>query len=167
MANPSVSFLGVDPGLARTGWAVIRPGDPVVLEASGLIATPSHMPSGQRLRCLFEATLSLLDKHAPTSLGIEQLFFLKSAKSIAATSQARGVILLASEMRGCPVREYNPTEVKMSLTGNGAALKPQIQRMVRILLCLKETLRPDDVADAAAIALCHMRTERFKARLAG
>jgi len=161
-SDPAPLVLGIDPGLARTGWALIG----TRLVASGLIETPARTPLGDRLKRLHGAVLALLDLHRPEAVALEQLFFLRSTRAIAATSQARGVILLASALRGLEAAEYNPRDVKMALTGNGAALKPQMQRMVRLLLGLREDLRPDDVADAAAIALCHQRTRRFLARVA-
>jgi crossover junction endodeoxyribonuclease RuvC len=96
-------------------------------------------------------------------MAIEELFFLKAAQSVRATMQARGVILLAACQAQAPVHEYNPRQVKISLTGSGAAEKPQMQKMVQAALALKEILRPDDVADAAAIGLCHLRASRHKA----
>jgi len=158
--------LGVDPGLERTGWAVLSDGQPALLESSGLISTPSTMALPLRLRRLHEALLKVLDEHSPAELALEQLFFMRSTRAIAGTSQARGVILLAAELRATPVSEYNPRDVKMSVTGNGAALKPQMIKMVQLLLKLPQPLHPDDVADAAAIGLCHLRTRKFLERIA-
>jgi crossover junction endodeoxyribonuclease RuvC len=159
-------ILGIDPGLSETGWALVEPGDKPALRGSGCVKTAAGLPLPLRLRRLHEAMLSVLDEGKPEALALEQLFFMRSTQSMAATSQARGVILLAAELRGVPVFEYNPKDVKLSISGSGAAQKPQMQKMTQLLLGLKETLKPDDVADAAAIALCHLRTQKYRARLA-
>lgn len=163
-----MKVLGIDPGLARTGWAVLedsRADGGASLVAHGLIPTPSGSPLPERLRTL-EADLSrILELHAPEEVAVEAVFFAKPSPSVAATQHARGVILLAACKSGCRVHEYNPREVKSSLTGFGAAQKGQMQKFVARLLGLASVPRPDDVADAMAIALCHLRSARLSERI--
>ena len=156
--------LGVDPGVSETGWAVLEgsPGRPARLLASGLIRTQPPTPLPDRLSLIHSRISSVFAEQRPAAVAIEEMFFLKAAHTVRATLQARGVFLLAAAQSGVPVHEYNPRQVKMSLTGSGAAAKAQMQRMVRHTLDLAEELRPDDVSDAAAIALCHLRHCRAK-----
>lgn len=155
--------LGIDPGLSETGWALVASeGTATRLLESGLIKTLPGVPLPERLGALHAGLSEVLRRGRPQEVAVEELFFLKAAHTVRATLQARGVVLLAAAQSGAPVREYNPRQVKVALTGSGAAGKPQMQRMVQALLGLPEVLRPDDVADAAAIALCHLRSGRAK-----
>jgi len=158
------TVLGIDPGVSETGWAVLdgAAGSAPKLAASGLIKTLPSQPLPERLRLIHRAVAGLLEEHRPEAAAIEEMFFLKAAHTIRGTLQARGVILLAAAQAGCPISEYNPRTVKATLTGSGAADKRQMQRVVSKALGLADILRPDDVADAAAIALCHLRTGRVK-----
>jgi crossover junction endodeoxyribonuclease RuvC len=157
--NPVV--LGIDPGLATTGWGVVQksPEGPL-LEAFGAVLTPASQPLPERLCRLHQELSHLIDLHHPDVLAIEELFFAKFAVSIASTAQARGVLLLAAAQKQVPIVEYNPRAVKMAITGFGSASKFQIQSMVQRHFRLKELPRPDDAADALAIALCHIQTRR-------
>lgn len=157
-------ILGVDPGVSETGWAVLESEPPQVrLLASGVIRTKPGGPLSERLRSIHDAVSAVISEHAPESVAVEEMFFLKAANTIRATLQARGVILLAAAQKRLLVAEYNPKTVKLSLTGSGSAEKGQMQRVVQKALGLSDILRPDDVADAAAIGLCHARSQRFKA----
>ncbi|MBI5241571.1 MAG: crossover junction endodeoxyribonuclease RuvC [Elusimicrobia bacterium] len=158
------TVLGIDPGVSETGWAVLRceSGAAPQLTASGLIKTLPSQPLPERLCLIHGAVAGLLELHHPEAAAVEEMFFLKAAHTIRGTLQARGVILLAAAQAGCPICEYNPRTVKATLTGSGTAEKRQMQRVVSRTLGLADLLRPDDVADAAAIALCHMRTGRVK-----
>jgi crossover junction endodeoxyribonuclease RuvC len=160
----AATVLGIDPGVSETGWAVLsgEPGAAPRLEASGLIKTLPSQPLSERLCLIHGAVTSLLQRYRPQSVAIEEMFFLKAAHTIRGTLQARGVILLAAAQSGGAISEYNPRTVKATLTGSGAADKRQMQRVVSKILGLADLLRPDDVADAAAIALCHMRVGRVK-----
>jgi crossover junction endodeoxyribonuclease RuvC len=154
--------LGVDPGVSETGWAVLAsqvPAQPRLL-ASGIIRTAAGLPLPERLRLIHRALSAILAEHAPEAVAVEEMFFLKAAHTVRATLQARGVALLAAAEAGKEVREYNPRSVKLALTGSGSAAKAQMQGVVQKALDLPEPLRPDDVADAAAIALCHLRSLR-------
>lgn len=160
-----MKVLGIDPGMADTGWAVLErscepPGQR--LSSSGVIRTAPGQALPERLNRIHSSVSGLIERLAPDAVAVEEMFFLQAAHSVRATLQARGVILLAAAQSGLPVFEYNPRAVKSSLTGSGAAQKAQMQRMVRRTLGLAEELKPDDVADAAAIALCHLRLHRFK-----
>jgi crossover junction endodeoxyribonuclease RuvC len=154
-------ILGIDPGLATTGWGVIdkASGTPELL-AFGAIETPAKQILPQRLLFIRQEVCRLIDTYQPGVVAIEELFFAKFAVSIAATAQARGVILVAAAEKGLPIVEYNPRTVKIAMTGFGSAAKIQMQSMVQRQFRLKELPRPDDAADALAIALCHAQTCR-------
>jgi crossover junction endodeoxyribonuclease RuvC len=154
--------LGIDPGVSETGWAVLEqvpPGAPRLL-ASGLIKTRPDTELPERLRLIHQALCAIIAEHAPQSVAVEEMFFIKVANTIRATLQARGVVLLAAAQAGKEVREYNPRTVKLAISGSGSADKAQMQTVVMKALGLAERLRPDDVADAAAIGLCHLRSLR-------
>jgi len=153
--------LGIDPGLATTGWGVVqRTARQLTLQAFGAILSPARDPLPQRLHQIHQDLTRLIQMYNPTVLAIEELFFAKFAVSIAATAQARGVILLTAAGQGIPIVEYNPRAVKMAMTGFGSASKIQMQSMLQRYFRLKELPRPDDAADALAIALCHLQTRQ-------
>ncbi|HVO33866.1 MAG TPA: crossover junction endodeoxyribonuclease RuvC [Elusimicrobiota bacterium] len=152
-------MLGIDPGLATTGWGVVEKGaSGLVLRAFGALLTEAGTPLPQRLRRIRRELSSLIETHKPTILAIEELYFAKFAVSIAATAQARGVILVTAAENEIPVVEYNPRAVKIAMTGFGSASKIQMQAMLQRHFRLTELPRPDDAADAVAIALCHVQT---------
>jgi len=158
-------ILGVDPGLSETGWALLEGGSgpgTARLLAGGCIRTPAHAPLTERLRTLYDELNSLQRRWRPDQAAIEEMFFLRAAHSVRSTLQARGVILLSISQGGVPVSEYNPRQVKICLTGSGSAPKAQMIRMIQAALGLPAPLTPDDVSDAAAIALCHLRSHRLK-----
>lgn len=154
--------LGIDPGLAITGYAIVQ-GDGSscpslkVLEA-GVIRTPPDDPVPQRLRAIYDEVVCLIEEFRPDSLAVEEVFFSQNAATAMAVSQARGVVLLAGHK--LEVTGYTPLEVKRQICGYGRAKKPQVQAMVQRLLCLKELPKPDDAADALAVALCHLLKHR-------
>jgi len=151
--------------MADTGWAVVEQSAPTAearLLASGVVRTAPPAALGERLRSIHAELAGLLREHRPHAMAIEEMFFLKRADAMRSTLQARGVILLAAAQAAVTVAEYNPRQVKSMLTGSGRAEKGQMQRMVQRTLGLAEPLRPDDTADAAAIALCHLRSNRYK-----
>jgi crossover junction endodeoxyribonuclease RuvC len=155
--------LGVDPGMHETGWAVIdgAPASPRLV-ASGCIRTKPGVPLPRRLQSIHAELGAVLAEHAPESCAMEEMFFTTIATTVRATLQARGVALLAVAQAGHEVHEYNPKTVKLALTGSGSAEKAQMQTVVQKALGLADKLRPNDVADAAAIALCHLRSGRMK-----
>ena len=155
--------LGVDPGLHETGWAVIDGASASPrLVASGVIRTLPGVLLPERLKAIHSQLEAVIAAHAPDSCAMEEMFFTTIAVTVRATLQARGVALLAVAQSGRAVHEYNPKTVKLALTGSGRAEKAQMQAVVQKALGLAQKLRPNDVADAAAIALCHMRTGRMK-----
>ncbi len=156
-------ILGIDPGMNETGWAVLDgvPSSPHLV-ASGVIRTAPGVPLPQRLNTIHAELALVLAGHQIDSCAIEEMFFTTIATTVRATLQARGVALLAIAQAKREVSEYNPRTVKLSLTGSGQASKAQMQTIVQKALGLAEKLRPNDVADAAAIALCHLRAGRMK-----
>jgi crossover junction endodeoxyribonuclease RuvC len=155
--------LGIDPGLSLTGWGVISAvsKDKIVPVQCGCVKTISSDTLMQRLGAINLELQSVIDKYNPEAAAIEELFFLKAAKSVAAVGQARGAIVLTLSLNSIPVFEYNPRFVKMALTGYGSADKYQMQHMVKNFLGLKEIPKPDDAADALAMAICHVNTQKF------
>lgn len=163
-----MKILGIDPGLDRTGWAVLEKtgaASPVLL-ASGLIHTPARMLLEKRLVHIFDSLASLIGEHRPAEAAIEEVFFSKRASTQADTTHARGVILLACEKGGLPIYPYNPRTIKKTISGSGSAEKKQMQRMVQLTLKLAAIPEPDDIADAMAAALCHLRLAPFAKALA-
>lgn len=155
--------LGIDPGTATTGYGLVRALADGRLEspAYGVIETPAGWPAHQRLSLLYHRLSELLLLHRPDSCAVEKLFFQRNISTAIAVGQARGVALLAIAEAGLDVGEYTPNEVKQAVVGYGSAAKSQVQEMVRILLNLNEIPKPDDAADALAVAICHLNTQRF------
>lgn len=152
-------ILGVDPGTATTGWGIIKKeGQKYTLLDFGHISTPAKTPLHDRLDTIFEELTEVIEKANPDHVAVEELFFAANSKTAIAVGQARGVILLAAKKKGLSIFEYTPLEVKMALTGYGRADKNQIQQMVKALLSLSCVPKPDDAADALAIAICHGQT---------
>lgn len=155
-------IMGVDPGTATTGFGVIEKlGSKYNLVDYGVILTPAKTELHYRLDTIFEELTTVLKKHQPDEVVVEELFFATNAKTAISVGQARGVILLAAKKQDIPIAEYTPLEVKMAITGYGKADKKQIQQMVKAILALKEIPKPDDAADALAIAICHAQTRKI------
>ena len=153
--------LGVDPGTARMGWAVIED-DPEVRSIDyGLTTTRSTTAMPIRLREIHASVAALIDRFRPAVVVVEQLFFARNVTTALAVGQARGVVLLAAAQRDVIVAEYTPSEVKQAVVGYGKADKRQMQEMVRMILGLDRVPSPDDVADALALAVCHAHTSSF------
>ena len=153
-------ILGVDPGLSLTGWGLIQAADKnrLILIDYGCIRTKPSQKLGERLKTIYQDLLNIIQSHNAEALAIEELFFSKEARTVAAVAQARGVALLSAAISNIPIYEYNPRLVKMAITGYGSADKNQMQHMVKALLKMTEIPRPDDAADALAIAICHLNT---------
>ncbi len=128
----------------------------------GCILTPAKTPLPERLDKIFEELTQIIKLNKPDQVAVEELFFAANSKTAIAVGQARGVILLAAQKAKVPIFEYTPLQVKMALTGYGRADKRQLQEMVKTLLSLSEIPKPDDAADALAIAMCHGQTSRYK-----
>ena len=155
--------LGIDPGTATTGYGLVRLARDGGLEAVtfGVILTPPKTPAHERLLMLYRDLKELLSLHHPDSCAVEKLFFQRNVSTAIAVGQARGVVLLAMAEAGIDVAEYTPNEVKQAVVGYGSAQKKQVQEMVRTLLGLSEIPKPDDAADALAIAITHLHTKRY------
>jgi crossover junction endodeoxyribonuclease RuvC len=153
--------LGIDPGTALLGYGVISGIDAPTMLAFGAVETQAGESAPARLQTIYDSLIALLDHHAPDVMAVEQLFFARNVTTALAVGQARGVALLAAAQRNVPVFEYKPAEVKLAVAGHGGADKQQIQEMVRIILGLDSVPRPDDAADALAIAICHASSSRF------
>jgi crossover junction endodeoxyribonuclease RuvC len=153
--------LGIDPGTATTGYGIVEDGPDGELRvvAYGTVLTPSDMPMADRLRSIFEQINGILLLHQPDCAAVEKLFFYRNVTTAMAVGQARGVALLCLSLAGVPLGEYTPMEVKHSVSGYGNADKKQVQQMVKVLLRMEETPKPDDAADALAVAMCHHRVE--------
>ena len=149
--------LGIDPGLAATGYGVVaqRGGRLLALDG-GVIDTPSDRPVAARLCELFDRVGGLLDEHAPAAVALEALYFGQNVRTAFAVGQARGVAVLAAGRRALPCVDYTPQQVKSAVCGSGRAAKGQVQEMVGRLLALPEPPRPDHAADALAVAICHL-----------
>ncbi len=151
--------LGIDPGVATVGFAVLD-AQPAVqrLVTCGVITTPAGLRLSARLLQIERDMRDLIARFSPEAMAVEELFFSKNVTTGIAVAHARGVILLTAEREGIPVWEYKPMQVKQAVTGYGGAEKRQVMEMTRRLLKLQEVPRPDDAADAVAIALCHARS---------
>jgi crossover junction endodeoxyribonuclease RuvC len=152
-----VIVLGIDPGVANTGYGVVRsgPGNRLVALDGGVIETPAGVAAERRLATIFTRIEELLDEHEPMAVALEDLYFGANARSAFAVGQARGVVMLAAGRRGIACSSYTPQQVKGAVCGNGRAAKDQVIRMVQALLCLTEPPAPDHAADALAVAICH------------
>jgi crossover junction endodeoxyribonuclease RuvC len=157
--------LGIDPGLSRCGYGVVtrRAGGGVRAVAGGVITTPATTELPDRLYLLATELRALVAEHRPAAVVVERVFFQVNARTAMATGQAAGVALVAAAESGCDVAQYTSNEVKQALVGYGSATKAQVQRMVAHLLGLAEPPSPPDVADALALAACHLTTQPLRA----
>ena len=155
--------LGIDPGTAITGYGVVEgDGDNLTLTTYGAVTTPADQPLAQRLQRIYRELRALIVEWDPDSAAVEELFFSKNARTALAVGHARGVALLALTDAGLPIQEYKPAEVKQAVVGYGNAPKDQVQGMVQLLLGLDDRPRPDDAADALAVAICHFHSARWQ-----
>ena len=151
-------ILGIDPGYAIVGWGVIDyTANRFQVIAYGAVTTEAKTPFNERLETVYDGICDIINKYKPDALAIEKLFYNTNAKTVIDVAQARGVINLAAQKNGLDIFEYTPLQVKTTVTGYGKAKKPQVMEMTRRLLNLKEVPKPDDTADALAIALCHIQ----------
>ena len=149
-------ILGIDPGYAIVGYGVIdyRNNHFNVIDY-GAILTDAKTPFNERLEIIFDRLGAIIDEYKPEALSLEKLFYNNNAKTVIDVSQARGVIMLAAQKQGVRVFEYTPLQVKQSVVGYGRAEKKQVQEMTRRILALEKVPKPDDTADALAMAICH------------
>lgn len=155
--------LGIDPGTATVGYGLVRELNDGSLEAVkyGVITTKASIPMPARLKVIYDSLVDLVNQYQPDRACVEELFFAKNVTTALTVAQGRGVILLALVNSGIPIAEYKPNEIKQSIVGYGGAKKPQIQEMTRMLLGLEEIPRPDDAADALAIAITYLHSYRY------
>jgi len=147
-------IIGIDPGLAKTGFGIIDDADGICCVGYGVITTPSDARLQIRVQTIFREIKGILDVHEPDELSIERLFFSRNVSSAIEVSHARGVVLLAAAECAIKVFEYTPNQIKQAVTGSGRADKKQMQKMVGMLLGIDEKM-PADAADALAAAICH------------
>lgn len=158
-----VRVLGVDPGTAITGWGIVEgDGDDLQMIAGGAITTTAGTPLPQRLQTIYRELTTIIEQWRPEDSAIEELFFSKNAKTALAVGHGRGAAMLALANANLPITEYKPLEVKQAITGYGGADKQQMQHMVKLLLSLDDIPRPDDAADALAVAICHVHSARLR-----
>jgi crossover junction endodeoxyribonuclease RuvC len=155
--------LGIDPGTATTGYGLVRlePDRSLLAVKYGIITTPKNTSDADRLVILYDQMQELLREHKPETAAVEKLFFQRNITTAITVGQARGVMLLSLAQAGLEVFEYTPNEIKQAVAGYGSAGKRQMQEMVRVLLALNDIPRPDDAADALAVAITHLHTNRF------
>lgn len=156
-------ILGVDPGTGILGFGIIDVTiqSKATLVDGGVIRTPVKEQDSIRLSTIYDELSGIIDQHKPDVMAVEKLFFAQNVTTAMTVSQARGVILLCGVQNGLELFEYTPLQIKQALTGYGRADKKQIQEMVRVILSLKEIPKPDDAADALAVAICHSMTARY------
>jgi len=155
--------LGIDPGTATTGYGFVRlmPDGELVAVSYGVILTPKDETASARLEMIYDQLSDLLKEYKPETAAVEKLFFARNVTTGIAVGQARGVVMLALQKAGVEIFEYTPKEVKNAVAGYGGAEKRQVQEMVRALLQLDSIPKPDDAADALAVAITHLNTARY------
>ncbi len=158
--------LGIDPGTARIGYGLVEESQDGSLFAVdyGVITTPAKTPMPDRLQMIYDDLTTVIETYDPDQAGVEELFFARNVSTAITVAQGRGVILLALVKAGLPIKEYKPNMIKQSITGYGGADKPQMQEMTRMLLGLEDIPKPDDAADALAVAITDIHSSRYQAR---
>ncbi|HHV29239.1 crossover junction endodeoxyribonuclease RuvC [Acetivibrio mesophilus] len=155
-------IMGIDPGFAITGYGIVKyEGNRFTSVDYGAITTESSMELPKRLLILYNGLKEIIEKYRPEAISIEELFFNKNIKTALAVGHGRGVAVLAAAQSGVEVFEYTPLQVKQSIVGYGRAEKAQVQQMVKAILNLPAIPKPDDVADALAVAVCHAHSYRM------
>lgn len=162
--SPARVVIGIDPGTALTGYGVIQENErgDLIRIAHGVIRTKGDWEEPRRLLHLYQSLKSIIDEYRPDCVAVEKLFFQKNVKTAIKVGQGRGAALVAVAGYNLPLDEYSPSEIKLAVTGYGSADKQQIQTMVKMLLNMNELPKPDDAADALAVAICHLHTSRQK-----
>lgn len=154
--------LGIDPGTAITGYGAVEENNRKLIHLShGVIKTPKEMPDSRRLEEIYENLIKIINEFNPDVVAIEELFFNKNVATAISVGQARGVAMLAAAKSKVEVKSYTPLQVKQAIVGYGRAEKNQVQSMVKVFLDLAEIPKPDDAADALAVALCHLSSRRM------
>lgn len=160
--------LGIDPGTATTGYGLLREYEDGSLNVIdyGVILTPANIPMPERLLALNHKLKEIILLHRPTNGAVEKLFFQRNVRTALSVGQARGVVLFTMAEAGMKTYEYSPLEVKLAVAGYGGADKRQVQLMVCAVLSMSEVPQPDDAADALAIAICHVHSNRMNSLVA-
>jgi len=157
--------IGIDPGLANTGWGILDADGTKLLHVDhGSIITDSSMEEQERLLTVFKRITELIEAFKPDLVGVEALYFAKNRRSAIPVAQARGVVLVAAARAGLATESHTPQDIKQALTGNGRAEKHQVQEMVRLILGLSQIPQPDHAADALAAAVCSYHLHQFSER---
>lgn len=168
MGESPVRIMGIDPGIAIVGFGFIdKQGSKLTPVQYGCIQTEAGTDPGLRLKQVYDAAVQLIDKYKPDAVAVEQLFFNRNVTTAFTVGQARGVLILAAVQQGLPVAEYTPMQVKQAIVGYGKAEKKQVQEMVRMFLKLQAAPKPDDVADALAVAICHAHSSTLLNKING
>lgn len=166
--NTEMIILGIDPGTAITGYGIINViGNKFYKVNHGVILTSASMSLPKRLQKIFEEINNVIIENKPEQMAIEQVFFNKNTKTALSVGHARGVIFLSGVLNNLPIAEYTPLQIKQSVVGYGRAEKHQIQKMVATVLGLREIPKPDDAADALAVAICHAQSYKLNSILLG
>ena len=159
-------ILGIDPGYAIVGYGVIRyEGGKMSVIDYGKITTEANIPLSKRLKLIYDSLTQLIETFKPDVVAVEELFFNSNVKTAIAVGHARGVIILAAANKNTKIAEYTPLQIKQSVVGYGRAHKNQVQQMVKMFLKLKEVPKPDDTADALAVAICHANSSALSNQL--
>ncbi len=159
-----IRVLGIDPGTAIVGWGVLEQNENREIKTIdyGQITTSSDLSDAERLDLIATDLKELIKEYKPDEAAVEELFYFKNKKTVISVAQARGVILYILKNKKLPIGEYTPLQIKQSLTGYGRADKKQMQLMIKNVLKLKEIPKPDDAADALAVALCHLNSRIYQ-----
>jgi crossover junction endodeoxyribonuclease RuvC len=161
--------IGIDPGTATTGYGLVRQdaqGELITVDF-GVIKTSAKSSMADRLLQLYRELSDVISLHRPESAAVEELFFQRNVSTAISVGQARGIVLLALAQAGIPVDEYAPSVIKQAISGYGGADKQQMQQMVRTILALDAIPRPDDAADALAVAICHLHSSQIRRKMEG
>ena len=167
--------LGIDPGTAIMGYGLVESGvsasgagsvERLRMVEYGALYTPANAPLSERLPMLYKGVMDLLGEYKPQAVALEELFFNKNVRTALSVGHARGIVILAAAHSGVQLGEYTPLQVKQAVVGYGRATKEQVQAMVKLLLNMDHIPRPDDAADALAVAICHIHSSAFQERVA-
>ncbi len=162
----NVRIMGIDPGIAIVGFGFVdKIGSKLTPVQYGCITTEAHTDPSVRLMEIYESMVQLIDKYKPDAAAYEKLFFNRNVTTALTVGQARGVLILAAAQKGLQIAEYTPLQVKQAIVGYGKAEKHQVEEMVRMYLKLAKAPKPDDVADALAVAICHAHSSSFQQKI--
>lgn len=154
-------ILGIDPGTGIMGWGMVESDKGKITPLKyGCIVTRPNMPQPDRLEHIFKSLSDIIRQNSPDEVAVEELFFFKNHKTVISVAEARGVAVVSAKQFHLPVFEYTPLQIKQAVTGYGRADKKQMQEMVRVTCCLESCPKPDDAADAMAVAICHAQTNQ-------